>query len=144
MGFREKNESPGRVVEKRLAAEIGRRAEDGRITCASAMAAAELLAVDPADAGAAVDTLGVRLTWCQLGLFGFPGRAKGWTAAGTEDRPFPPGFEEALGTGLAPDGTIDCAGLWALAERFGIPRLQAGCLADRKGVRIRGCQLGAF
>jgi hypothetical protein len=144
MGFEDKNESRGRAVGKRLADEIGRRTEDGRITCASAVAAAELLGVAPSDAGAAVDALGVRLTVCQLGLFGYPGRAKGWTAAGTEDRPVPPGFEEALGTALAPNGTMDCAGLWALAERFGIPRLQAGFLADQKGVRIRGCQLGAF
>jgi hypothetical protein len=144
MGFRDKNESRGRAVEKRLAAEIGRRAEGGRITCASAMAAAELLEIDPADAGAAVDALGVRLTWCQLGLFGSPGGAKGRTAAATDARPVPPGFEEALGAILTPEGQLDCAGLWALACRFGIPRLQAGYLADRKGIRICACQLGAF
>ena len=144
MAFHEKKTSAGGAVDARLAAEIKSRMRDEKLTRAAAMAAAETLGVDPLDMGRAADALGIRLTVCQLGLFGFPGGAKGWTQAKAADLPVAPGFEEALRAAGTAAGKITCLSLWILAARFSVPRIQAGWAADRLGIAVGECQLGAF
>lgn len=144
MAFHEKKTPAGGAVDARRTAEIKSRMQDEKLTCAAAMAAAETLGAGPLDVGRAADALGLRLTVCQLGLFGFPGGAKGWTGAKAADLPVPPGFEEAVLAAGTAAGKIACLSLWILAARFSVPRIQAGFIADRSGLAIGECQLGAF
>ena len=127
-----------------VAAAIGARLVDGCLTCAAAFAAAQELRVSPAEIGRCADALRVRLARCQLGLFGFPGHCKGWEAAGAEALPIPQGLEDALCAARDRHGQLECSAVWCEADRFGVPRVQAGFVADRLGVPIRNCQLGAF
>ncbi len=129
-------------VDERMAAEINSRLSGALLPCSAAMAAAERLMADPLEIGRAADALRIRLTACQLGLFGFPSRAKG--RAGVAGRPAPAGFEDAVRSACSADGSISCAALWGAAERFSVPRIQAGSIADRLGIEVRNCQLGAF
>jgi hypothetical protein len=108
------------------------------------MAVAEELACPPMVVGETADALAVKLTACQLGLFGYPGHAKGWVAADVGEQTVPDGLEEALRDGRDGQGEIGCAALWRLAEGFGVSRLHVGFVADRLGITIRRCQLGAF
>jgi hypothetical protein len=131
--------------DDRIAAEIRRRLDAaGMISCAMAMQIAVHMGVAPEAVGQNLDALGIHLTRCQIGLFGYPGHAKGWAQAGTADLPEPIGLIDDLNGVVDPAGTLSCVGIWEAAERFGISRLQAGLAADRTGRKIIGCQLGAF
>ena len=132
------------VLDEKTALEIRVRLSGGILTCAAAMSAAEALNADPFVIGRTANELPVRLGACQLGLFGFPGHAKGWSAAKADEQPVPDGFEDAVRAARGPDGSVSCAALWDLAARFALPRLQVGLITDRLGIPIRSCQLGAF
>jgi len=132
------------VADQRVAAAIRAGLQDDLLSCAAAFAAADQLRVAPIEVGRTADALRIRLTRCQLGLFGFPGHAKGWEAAGVAGLPVPAGLEDALRAARDEQGQISCSGLWAEADRFGVSRIQAGFVADRLGIPIRHCQLGAF
>ncbi|MGD0783344.1 MAG: hypothetical protein ABSA30_10855 [Candidatus Aminicenantales bacterium] len=142
VAFDDKSVLIRRPVDERMAGEIYSRSSGTLLTCSAAIAAAERLGTDPLEIGRAADVMGIRLTACQLGFFGFPGRAKGW--AGVAGRPGPPGFEDAVRSVRSEGGSISCADLWNVAERFSVPRILAGYIADRLGIDVRSCQLGAF
>jgi len=131
-------------VDERTSLAIHSRLSGTFLPCVAAMAAAEEMGVDPLEIGRAADALRIRLSACQLGLFGFPGRVKGWVCAGVTDHPVPPGFESAVRAARSADGSISCAALWNAAERFSVPRIQAGYVSDRLGIAVRSCLLGAF
>ncbi len=144
MGFEDKEKFKLGPVDERTTRAIRSRLSGAVLTCASAMAAADEGGADPLDIGRGADALGIRLTVCQLGLFGFPAGVKGWVYAEVTDRPVPSGFEEAVRAACSAEGGISCAALWDAAERFAVPRIQAGYVADSLGITVRSCQLGAF
>lgn len=126
------------------AVDIRGRLEDGLLSCHAAFDSAARLGVAPGDVGRTADALAVRLTRCQLGLFGFPGHAKGWAATRVAERFVPAGLKEALFAARDSRGDLSCLAIWRAAARFGVDRIQAGYIADSLGVPIRHCQLGAF
>jgi hypothetical protein len=128
-------------LDARVAAAITARLLEGQLPCASAWEAARELGVQPITIGQAADRMQVHLSACQLGFFGpacHPDNADATEVAG------PGGFAEALLAARGERGEISCAHLWHEAERFGIPRLEAGGLADRLRIKVRHCDLGAF
>jgi hypothetical protein len=136
---------PDLKPDERIASEIRARLDVvGTISCATAMQIAEKSEVAPEDIGRTLDAMGIHLTRCQIGLFGYPGHAKGWTQDGTADLPEPTGLSDDLNGVADPSGFLTCPVIWEKADLFGITRLQAGYIADRTGRKIIGCQLGAF
>jgi len=81
----------------------------------------------------------VRLARCQLGLFGY-GEPK---SVVTPAEAVAPELERAIQEGLIL-GRLPCAVAWAIAARFEMPKLHVANAAERLGVRIWECQLGAF
>lgn len=145
MALKDKALDPNLKPDPELAAAVpGLRESDGTVSCAAAMRLAETKKIDPEAVGRTLDAMAVTLGRCQIGTFGYPGHAKGWTGAGLEARPVPDGLENALREAGGNDRSITCSDIWALASRFGLSRLHAGWLADRAGLKIRKCQLGAF
>jgi hypothetical protein len=145
MALTDKKLSPDLKPDERIAAEIRPRLDaEGMISCATAMQIAVHLGVKPEAVGHTLDALGIHLTRCQIGLFGYPGHAKGWAQAGTADLPEPAGLIDDLNGVADSAGTLSCVRIWEAAERFGVSRLQAGFAADQTGRKIIGCQLGAF
>ena len=53
-----------------LASELKRRARDGRLPCAAALAIADELGVPRLAVGRAANDLGIQIVDCQLGCFG--------------------------------------------------------------------------
>jgi hypothetical protein len=131
-------------VDERIEVAIRSRLENGRLSCAAACEAAAALALAPIEVGRTADRLQVRLDRCELGLFGYPQRAKGWEVAGFATLPVPEGLEDALRDAGAGRGEVTCERLSQEARRFSAPLLQVGWLADRLGLKIRDCPLGAF
>jgi hypothetical protein len=144
MALEDKKLPPDLKPDETIAAAIRARLEAGRLTCSAAFAVAEEVGCPPAAVGEAADVLTIRLTRCQLGLFGFPGHAKGWEAAGVASLPVAEGLEQAIREHEGGQGNVACEDLWIVAARFGASRMQVGYLADRLGIPIRPCQLGAF
>lgn len=144
MALKNKKIFKGRAVEPALAEAVRARLRDGMLDCSAAFILAKEKGVAPLVAGEAADSLGVHLSYCQLGLFGFPGRAKAWESQGWKEIGMPEDFEEAVRSALDPDGSLSCAAAWTVADRFGLARAQAGFLANRLNIKIKRCQLGAF
>ena len=125
--------------QEELLAAVEDQARDGRLRCAQAFRIAEELGVAPRAVGQAATALDVRLIRCQLGLFGH-GEQKS-VVEPAED--VSPELEQAIREGLIL-GRLPCAVAWAVAARFGMPKLHVANAAERLGVRIGQCQLGAF
>jgi hypothetical protein len=144
MALGSKTIDPDAAVDERIADAIRSRLEDGRLPCTAARAVADMLGVAPSEVGRTADQLRIHLTRCQLGLYGHPGHAKGWEAAGVAARPIPDGLEDTLLAARNERGEIGCERLWREAERFSVEPIQVAYVADRLGITIRECLLGAF
>jgi hypothetical protein len=126
-------------MDEKIAAAIERRAKNGELRCAEAFRIAEDLGVAPLAVGQTANELDVRLARCQLGLFGH-GPQKSITEPADE---IPPELEQAIREGLIL-GRLPCAVAWAIAARFGMPKLHVANAAEGLEVRIGQCQLSAF
>jgi hypothetical protein len=130
---------PRRALEEKLRGRL-------ELSCSEAFTLAQEVSCQPALVREVADRLSVRITRCQLGLFG----PKGWTRAQ------PSGIDRGDAVTAAVRGQValhlqergaaplTCAEAWALAAQLGVPRHVIGELADELGIRIRGCQLGCF
>jgi len=126
-------------MNERVASAVRERAPEGTLRCAEAFRIAEQLDATPAAVGETADTLDVRLTHCQLGLFGY-GERKSVVEPAAE---VAPQVEQAIREGLILD-RLPCAAAWAIAARFQMPKLHVANAAEKLGVRVGQCQLGAF
>ncbi len=115
--------------------------EAGRIPCACAVEIAQECGVPTATVGRTADSLGIRVSECQLGLFGYEAYGdKRWVRRLTLV-PKPLEFEvraACVGDRLA------CAAAWRLADARGLPRLVLGSVSETLDLRISDCQLGCF
>ena len=141
MSLKDKKNVTGIKPDKKMAEEIRARISGGTLSCAEAFSVADHRDVDPLDVGRAADALKIKLSHCQLGFFGYSGKAKGW---GDGFGPVSGELEAALKRRAGREGRVPCPVLWELAELFGLQRMQAGYAADRLGIRVEDCQLGAF
>ena len=128
-------EKPKLVLEERLD-------EDGTLWCPRAFALAARLGVEPIEIGRAADELGIRISHCQLGLFGHP-------ADNPKGRIIKPATEipeelEELIRASSRDGRIGCGEVFALARRAGVRRLEAAGAVEGLGFKIVDCQLGCL
>jgi hypothetical protein len=122
---------------------IHTRQVDDKLPCAQAFLIAETLEVEPSVVGQTADGLDVRLSRCQLGLFGYPGK-QGWDHANIAEHPVPDGLPGAVRTAGDASGHLSCIEAWQLAEQFDVPRMLVGYVADQLDIKILQCQLGAF
>ena len=135
--------SPGRsdaeALGDLLAAALSDQADKGGLTCAQAFRIAEDLSSAPLEVGNTATRLRIHLRNCQLGLFRDESGQRPVSAA----KEVAPELEEAIHQGLVL-GRLPCAVAWALAARFGIKRTEVSNAAEKLGIRISQCQLGAF
>lgn len=115
----------------------------GMLPCAEAFRIAEDQRVAPAEVGRAADELGVRVSQCQLGLFGYGPKAEGKHRIVEPLPEVPPEVSAEIMARLQ-EGRLPCAAAWAVGKRLGRPRLEVSCAAEALGVRISRCQLGCF
>jgi hypothetical protein len=113
----------------------------GDLPCAVAHKLAESCATSPRAVGESADAIEIRITHCQLGLFGYDAFGeKRWTRSLTA---IPAVLERDLRLACV-DGRLSCATAWRWADERGLPRLLLGSIAETLDVRICDCQLGCF
>ncbi len=117
--------------------------EQGQLPCPLAHAVARDLDLDPLAVGRAADDAGIRISRCQLGLFGYGPKAEGKHKIVEPLRPVPDELAARLWE-AAGGGSITCAAVWAVAEGAGIPRLRASGAVEGLGLKVSVCQLGCF
>lgn len=124
-----------------LLAALRSRLREGRLPCAEAFALAHEWHVAPLEVARRAEAEGMRIGWCQLGLFtGAVKGEKGWPAG-----PYEVSAEvQAAITAALEEGALPCARAWGVAKRLGLERLEAGRAANAIGVRIVQCQLKCF
>ncbi len=130
---------PEKQRDKAIAALLEEKAEDGRLNCADAHRIAKKLGVTPDQIGVQADLAELRISRCQMGLFGYYPEKKDLNP----DIEISPKVDEAIEKAQT-DGRISCAECWELATALAISRKDMGSVCEKKGVRIKPCQLGAF
>jgi hypothetical protein len=118
--------------------------EEGQLYCEAAHRIAEEVGVEPLAVGEQADGIGVRITRCQLGLFGYaPEKGMpGYRLVRKLDGP--PEAAAAAVRKAADQGKIPCLTLWRLGEQHGRTRLDMGNIAETLELKVTPCQLGFF
>jgi hypothetical protein len=101
------------------------------------------LNIDPLTVGFAANDADIRISRCQLGLFGYGPKSEGKHKIVHAMDEVP----ERLAARLrewASDGDITCAAIWEVADALGYKRIQASSAAEAMGLCVSHCQLGCF
>ncbi|MBN1380441.1 MAG: hypothetical protein JXA41_02075 [Deltaproteobacteria bacterium] len=130
---------PGVTVDEKVTAAIKRKIVNGELACAQASRIAGSMKIDLKIVGTALDLMEVRITKCQLGLFGHEKGAKLVKPA----KIIKTDMEEAIRSALV-DGRLPCAAAWEIAAKFGVPKMRVASLCEALKIKIISCQLGAF
>jgi hypothetical protein len=128
----------GRQLDEAVAEKIRAIAEKGRITCAAAHLISKKLDLPLSEIGIQIDLMDLRINECQLGLFGYPDGKKL-----NPDIVIPDDLDNQLDISVS-DGRISCNDCWEIADRMKIKKLDIGSACEKKNIRIKPCQLGAF
>jgi hypothetical protein len=130
-------------MDEKLQQAMWERTEDGRLPCNQAFAIAHILEIDPLDVGLAANEAGIRISRCQLGLFGYGPKAEGKHkivhAMDTVPERLAARLREA-----AEGENITCTAVWRVADRLGYKRIEVASAVEAMGLRVSRCQLGCF
>ena len=118
---------------------IIKNAAKGALACAVAFKMANEIGVSAAEIGKTADLLDLRLSKCQLGLFGYQPDKKAVKPRAAENRE----MEDAIRNALD-DGKLACRDAWEIASRFKVPKMAVSGACEYLGIKIKPCQLGAF
>lgn len=113
---------------------------DGKLPCARAFAVAKKMGVEPLDVGNLATEESIKISHCQLGLFGYPEGKR--PVQKMKDR-----VTDDLRltvTARLVDGQLPCAVAWQIASDLKIPKMYVSAAAEELDIRIRACQLGCF
>jgi hypothetical protein len=119
------------------------RLEDGKLPCNQAHAIAQILDVEPLIVGLAANQAGIRISRCQLGLFGYGPKAEGKHKIVHPMDEVPERLTARLRAQAEGDG-ITCTTVWRVADSLGYPRLEASSAVEAMGLKVSRCQLGCF
>jgi len=126
-------------VDARLTEAVLAGSNNGKIKCIQAFHVVAELLVSPLEVGRAADLRELRITHCQLGLFGY-GDKKKVVLPAAEIR----SDLEGLVRNALEDGRLSCAEAWKIAEICRVPKMEVSALCERLQIKIGSCQLGAF
>lgn len=126
-------------LDPRFQERLMQTVKENKIACASVFDILKHVDVSPSDAGKALDALEIRLTHCQLGLFGYLPEKKIVKPVENPD----PELTRAIQS-ITVDNTLSCKKIWDLAQSAGVPKMKVSGICEGLVIRIRPCQLGAF
>ena len=130
---------PPDLKENPLATRLVEGACDNELACTRAFEIGKETGASPAEIGRTLDLCGVRISKCQLGLFGYVPHKKIVKSKPSQDAR----IEAAIGNGLA-DERLPCRTAWDIASQFNVPKMSVSNACEAMGIKITPCQLGAF
>jgi hypothetical protein len=116
---------------------------EGDLPCPVAHYIAAELGVDPLEVGQTANEIDVRITMCQLGLFGYAVKGKPAYRILSPMEDMPQELAEAIRKALV-DGRAPCAALWQIAQEFDLSRHEVGNASEALQIKVKPCQLGCF
>ena len=122
-----------------IAEMIKNRAVDGKLPCAVAFKIAGEMDVKPVDVGITLDLLEIKISKCQMGIFGYAEGGKFFKSM----KDVPPPLEKSIREMLK-EGKLSCRDAWQVAEQLNTGRMDVASACDTLGIKISPCQLGAF
>ncbi len=127
------------------------RLEDKRLPCHQAHAIAHELGIEPLKVGLAANKADIRISHCQLGLFGYGPKSEGKHKIVHPMDDVPERLAarlRALAThprkGVANDEGITCTQVWQVADELDFERIEGSSAVEAMGIRVSRCQLGCF
>jgi hypothetical protein len=130
-------------MDERLYQAMVERLDDGKLSCPRAFAIARKLGVDPLTVGLAANEAGIRISSCQLGLFGYGPKAEGKHKIVHAMDDVPERLAAQLRASAEADG-LDCSAVWQAADELGFQRMEAASAVEAMGLKVSRCQLGCF
>ena len=128
-------------MKQQIAAQIQESLAEGKLPCPLAFKVARRLEVSPQQVGEVADELSVKISRCQLGLFGY-GSNKG--SKSLEPTPEVGEQLEARIRDRVTEEELPCATAWDIASELTMKRIDVARAAESLGIRITQCQLGCF
>ena len=130
-------------MDERLRQALQGHLEDGKLPCSQAHAIARTLGVEPLVVGFAASELDIRISRCQLGLFGFGPKSEGKHKIVHPMDEVPERLAARLRASAGENG-ITCTAVWKVADDLGYQRLETSSAVEAMGLRVARCQLGCF
>lgn len=130
-------------MDERLHQAMLERLEDGKLPCNQAHAIAHILEITPLTVGLAANEANIRISRCQLGLFGFGPKAEGKHKIVHPLDEVPERLAARL-RAQADKGGITCTAIWKVADGLGYKRLEASSAVEAMGLKVSRCQLACF
>lgn len=127
-------------MKAEIADQIKDSLTEGKLPCASAFKVARRLEINPRQVREVADELGVKISRCQLGLFGY-GHDRGKSLDPVQE--VGEKVEASIRSRLV-EGGLPCATAWDIASELTMKRIEVSRAAEVMGVRITHCQLGCF
>ena len=136
--FSEKHGSDAKI-NSAIKDEIVKRAKTGELPCAVAFTIAKDLGVSAGEIGTTVDLMNMRLSKCQMGLFGYKPEKKIVKPLTDINQDINDAVDIALVGGRLP-----CSKAWEIASKLKVSKMTVSGACEAKGIKIKPCQLGAF
>jgi hypothetical protein len=130
-------------MDERIHQAMLERLENGHLPCNQAFAIAQILGVEPLAVGLAANEADIRISRCQLGLFGYGPKAEGKHKIVHPMENVPERLAARLRAEAESD-SITCAAVWRAADGLGFGRLEASSAVEAMGLKVSRCQLGCF
>lgn len=113
--------------------------ESNELPCAVAFKLSETTGVPPEKIGMYVNNMDIRLSKCQLGLFGYKPEKKIVKKAFTDNTRLKNRIFDSLEGDRLP-----CKTVWEIAAEFHMNKMAVCAVCEGLNVKIKKCQLGAF
>lgn len=115
------------------------KAGQGELPCALGFDISKTQGVPVETVGMYADVLKIRLTKCQMGLFGHTPEKKRVKPVWPADDDLKHAIEKAV-----VDGALTCRSAWRIASEQNCGKMDVSCACEAMKIKIRDCQLGAF
>ena len=130
-------------MTEEIKAKIESSLVNGQLPCTVAHVIAYELDMKPLQVSQTADEMGIAISLCQLGCFGYGPKAEGKSKILRSTAKKDEKLMDRLRS-TAVEGSIACIRLWQIAAEFGLERLAVSNVAETLGLKIRPCQLGCF
>lgn len=127
------------AVDEDLKKEILEAVKNNSISCKKAEEIAVEIGFSLEETGRTIDILNIKITKCQLGLFGYGETQKIVQPA----KEIPPELKENITSALENE-RLSCAAAWEIAGKMNISRTKVASACEALNIKIKPCQLGAF